>query len=440
MKIGIIGTGYVGLTQSVCMASYLTNNEFIGIDIDETKVDSLNNGIPTIYEDGLEELLKKDLSQGNLKFSSEYANLVDCQVIFIAVGTPTDDNGIPNLTYLNKAFDQVVNAIKDVNPEMPRCIVIKSTVPPGTCETLAERVSTYSNLFVVSNPEYLREGIALNDFLNPDKVTLGFNNNQRNNVNFNEVVRMMAIIYTPIAENKILITDLATSQMVKYACNSFLAMKIAFINELSDLCKVNGANIEDVAKQMGYDKRISPLFLQPGPGYGGSCFSKDVRGLCSTIPEIANGYSLLRNIENSNNAHAQRCFLEVSDYINSNYTKIKNILILGVAFKAGTDDVRYSKALEIANHIVDLSEGKYNVTIHDPEALSNVHRGDSDLINYTDCGNEQLVEYLVDADVVVVLTEWNQYKQLFSSAPTRENQAVFDFRNIVPKRFNPIKY
>lgn len=440
MKIGIIGTGYVGLTQATCMASYLTQHEFIGIDIDKSKVDSLNKGIPTIYENGLKELLKQDLLQGNLTFSTDYSTLVDCQVIFIAVGTPTDDNGIPNLKYLNEAFDKVVETVKDKSPEMPRCIVIKSTVPPGTCETLAERVATYPKLFVVSNPEYLREGIALNDFLNPDKVTLGFNVNQKNDINFTEVIRMMAIIYSPIAENKMLITDLSTAQMVKYACNSFLAMKIAFINELSDLCKINGANIEDVAKQMGYDKRISPLFLQPGPGYGGSCFSKDVRGLCSTIPEIANGYSLLRNIENSNNAHAQRCFLQISDYINSNYTNIKNILILGVAFKAGTDDVRYSKALEIASHIVDLSEGKYNVTIHDPEALSNVHRGESDVINYTDCNNEQLVDYLVDADLVVVLTEWEQYKALFRTAPVTENQTIFDFRNIVPNKFNPIKY
>lgn len=444
MKIGIIGTGYVGLTQTLCMASYLHQHEFIGYDVDKDKIAKLNSGIPTIFEEGLSDLLNTCLSSSkNVKFTNTIEDLGECEIIFIAVGTPMNELGEQNLEYLQSAVQSILPVV--CNNEKV-CLVIKSTVLPGTCEHIYSGLSDSlkGKVVIANNPEYLREGFAINDFLHPDKVTIGIKT-RSNYENFNKLVdyftEVLVKLYTPIANGKIHVTSLAVSQAAKYVNNDLLATKIAKINEYRQVFNyMTDSEFDELMKSLGLDSRISDKFLVSGPGFGGSCFDKDTSALCTMA--LYRGFNesrlpLLHNTLKSNIARAKYCIHNINDMIKMH--KPKKILFLGSAFKAGTDDVRYSKAIEIIKGVFDTcNDNAENITILDPKAINNT---EYDLRNYnltkvsfvsTD-NVEKIETEILSSNFVVVLTEWSVFKEAFSKIPENTDRIYVDARHIVPE-------
>jgi UDPglucose 6-dehydrogenase len=415
MNITFIGSGYVGLVSGIIM-SYLGHN-ITCLDNNEVKISKLNKQILPIYELSLDEYLQKVLLAGRLKFTNIYNNeLQNAEAIFITVGTPSKESGEADLKYVYDAIDKVSEHInKDC------LIVIKSTVPPDSCNNIIAYLKSKGFSFnVASNPEFLREGSAVEDFLYPDRIVVGVNNKE------SEVI--LRKIYAPLIEQgaKFVVTDLVTSELIKYASNSFLATKIAFINEMADLCEKIGGNIKDLSKGVGLDQRIGQNFLTAGPGFGGSCFPKDILALNSLIKSYDIDCKILEAVITSNKERPKSMVDKISTLLDGDL-KDKHIAILGLTYKAGTDDIRASPAIEIIKILLD--KGGY-VKAFDPIGLENAKKNfENKNLLYLDSA----VEACKLTNVIVIATEWLEFKELNWQEIYNlvKSPIIIDLRNIL---------
>jgi UDPglucose 6-dehydrogenase len=418
MKLSIIGTGYVGLTTGTCFAE--VGHEVTCVDNNPEKIETLLAGDIPIYEPGLEELVKKNVSAGRLKFTTSTAEGVrDGDVVFIAVPTPPQADGSVDLCYIEKVAREIAEAL---TPDLGyRVIVDKSTVPVNTGKKVAETVRRYApegvEFGVVSNPEFLREGSAVQDLLEPDRIVIGSNDDR--------ALGIMQKIYEPFVA-PVLVTDIASAELIKHAANSFLALKISYINAVSAICEASGGDVEKVAEGIGMDKRIGRSFLNAGLGYGGSCFPKDVKAFIAISRSLGTPFGLLEEVERINEAQIERFLEKVRDKLW--VLKEKKIALWGLAFKQNTDDVRESVAIRLVRRM--LEEGA-TVVAWDPEAIGTAKRfanleGD---ISYA----PDMYAALDGADALVVATEWPQ----FATADMTEvknrlrTPLVFDGRNLL---------
>jgi len=414
MKICIIGTGYVGLVSGTCFAEL--GNNVICADIDKTKIDKLKNGIIPIYEPGLEELVKRNSKQGRLKFSTDIPlTIKNSNIIFICVGTPT--NKITKKADLKYVF-KVTNNIKS-NLNKYKLIVTKSTVPVMTGDKIEKilNIKKNKNKFdVISNPEFLREGEAIRDFLYPDRVVIGTSSNKANNI--------MRNLYLPIIKKKsrYFHTSRRAAELIKYASNAFLATKISYINEISNLCEKSDIDINEVSVGIGLDERIGDRFLRAGPGYGGSCFPKDTRALLTTAKKFKTELSIINTVVKSNDNRHNILTSKISNIMNNNL-KNKKITFLGVTFKAGTDDIREAPSLKIIPKLI--SKGCL-IKYYDPTGSKKEFNKFKN-INYS----SNIKEACENADLLIIHTEWNEFKQLnFKNIVKKKNFKIYDMRNL----------
>ncbi|MBT3665036.1 UDP-glucose/GDP-mannose dehydrogenase family protein [bacterium] len=415
-NITIIGTGYVGLVTGVGLSEF--GNKVICVDINQSKINDLNAGKVPIYEPGLLDLIRKNVNSERLFFSSDIASSIkESEVIIIAVGTPQSKNGSADLKYVFDALDSISENLNSY-----KVIVTKSTVPIGTGEKiitkLKKKYEDNIDFDYVSNPEFLREGSAVKDFLWPDRVIIGTNNEK--------ALQIMRDIYRPLYINKNPIQRAAveTSEMIKYASNSFLALKISFINEIANLCESVGADVHDVAIAMGKDGRISDKFLHPGPGFGGSCFPKDLEALLSLSKEHSVTMETLQAAIKANRNQKERIG-EKLDRLVSGGIKGKKIAILGLTFKANTDDVRESSTIDLIKFI--LNQGGF-VNAYDPIANESMAKIFND-IHYFD----NVYDAICEVDALVIMTEWNEFRALDLNRikKSMRNNYVLDTRNIL---------
>jgi UDPglucose 6-dehydrogenase len=420
MKIAVIGTGYVGLVSGICLARI--GHNVICVDNNDSKIDKLNNGQIPIFEPGLKENLENVNQMGNISFTTSLKSAIDeSDVIFIAVGTPQSEDGKANLEYV---FDVAKDIAKYA--ESYKVIVTKSTVPVGTghkIKKIIQKKKPELEFSIVSNPEFLREGCAIIDFISPDRVVIGYEDNKAK--------KIMQQIYNPLTfinnnENLIIYTDIVSSELIKYAANSFLATKVAFINEISDLCEKVGGDIRLVSKGIGSDSRIGDRFLNPGPGFGGSCFPKDILALNSIAKENNVNLSIIDSIINSNDKRKNNMAYKIIEFFKGNIQG-KKIALLGLAFKGGTDDIRYSPAINIANILLD--NGAF-IQAYDPQAILN-SKNEIRSQNIEYC--ENYLEACRDADLLVIATEWDQFKKinLTKIKEVIKKPAIFDLRNLL---------
>jgi len=413
-KITIIGTGYVGLVSGAGLAEF--GNEVSCLDVDENKIKILNSGKIPIYEPGLENIVRKNVQNNRLTFTSDLEkNINESNIIFIAVGTPQDENGKADLTAVKSVVDLIANHINDY-----KIICTKSTVPIGTGKWIESIIrSKNSNLEFdyVSNPEFLREGAAINDFLSPDRVIIG----SRTEKAFNEMKEVYRPLY--INETPIMDTSVETAEMIKYASNSFLALKISYINEIANLCEEVGADVHQVAKAMGQDGRISSKFLHPGPGFGGSCFPKDVEALYALGKEKNIELNTIDATIKTNNNQKKRILNKLLRLLN-NQVSSKKIAVLGLSFKPNTDDIRESPSLYIVSELLKLGAV---VDAYDPVAIENF-KSIYQNINYSNTWEE----CVKDADACIVLTEWNEFRgmDLIELKSLLKTPVVVDAKNI----------
>jgi len=410
----MIGTGYVGLVSGVCFSDL--GNEVVCVDRDEKKINDLKNSIIPIYEPGLEELVKKNYKSGRLSFTTDLSSAVkNSKIIFICVGTPTKKNGI------GANLSQIFNVSKELSKYIKtfKIVINKSTVPVSTGDKVEKIISKKikKNLFtVVSNPEFLREGDAIRDFIYPDRVIIGTQNKKTN--------KILRQLYSPLISKgaKYLNTSRRAAELIKYASNAFLATKITYINEIANMCEKLDINVEDVSIGMGLDKRIGGRFLRAGPAYGGSCFPKDTRAILNTANQIKSNLSLIKSVIKSNENRSKILTKKIFDILNNNL-KNKKISFLGVTFKANTDDMRESSSIKL---IPALSRKGAIISYYDPtgekkefKKIKNVQFKPS--IKST-CEN---------SDLVIVHTEWNDFKSIdFKKIMKKNNFKLFDMRNI----------
>ena len=415
MRIAMIGAGYVGLVSGACFSEFGFN--VICVDRDKDRIERLNGGDIPIFEPGLESLILKNIKSGRLSFTTSLSSaLADTDAVFIAVGTPSRrGDGHADLTFVYDVVREVSSKIRDY-----AVIVTKSTVPVGTgdeIEKIIEETNSSIKCDVVSNPEFLREGSAIDDFMRPDRVVIGTNSEKAKEI-MRQIYRPLFLLETPI-----LFTDRNTAELIKYAGNTFLATKITFINEISDLCEKVGANIQDVAKGIGLDGRIGPKFLHPGPGYGGSCFPKDTLALVSTAQASGSPIRIVETVVDINNKRKKGLIERVKAIIKDGI-KGKKIAVLGVTFKPNTDDMRDSPSLEL---IPALVKGGAAVNVYDPEGMENARK----LINDVQwCDNAY--DALNGRDVGIILTEWNEFRALDLNRVKGEMKVplIVDLRNI----------
>ena len=392
-QICVIGTGYVGLVTGVCFADL--GNTVYCLDIDETRVNKLREGVMPIYEPGLEEIVERNVKANRLFFTNDYIqSLKNAEYAFIAVGTPSGVDGEADLQYVRDVAERIAEVT-----EHPITVVNKSTVPVGTGDWVADIISKkqngkLKNFWVVSNPEFLREGSAISDFMNPDRIVLG--SVER------DAAEKVAQLYQALGA-PILITDLRTAEMIKYASNAFLATRISFINEIASICEELGADVRQVAQGMGLDKRIGPSFLEAGLGWGGSCFPKDVKALAHMAQLHGTHPQLLQAVMDINRNQRRRIILRLRKELGGNL-RDKTIGVLGLSFKENTDDIRESPAIEII-HLLQ-NEGAH-VRAYDPQATENAAR---ELKHVVMC--EDAYQTAEDADALVLATKWNEFKQL----------------------------
>ena len=414
----MVGAGYVGLVSGACFSEF--GWDVVCVDKDSTKIEALVQGKLPIYEPGLDDLVKRSVTEGRLSFSTDLASsLIDAQIIFIAVGTPSRrGDGHADLSYV---FDAVSNISMYAEPNA--LVVTKSTVPVGTgrdIQELLNKKNPNSKLLVAANPEFLREGSAIEDFMRPDRIIIGAECEKSKNL-MNEVYRPLFLKATPIV-----FTSLETAEMIKYASNSFLATKITLMNEFADLCEKVGANIQDVARGIGLDGRIGGKFLNAGPGYGGSCFPKDTAAVVKTGQDINSPLSIVEQVIKVNE---NRKFSMVQKIIDSFGGSVsgKTVGILGLTFKPNTDDMRDSPSLVI---IPELIRAGANIKVFDPEGMESAHNYFTNLIWCNDA-----YETMKDSDALVILTEWNQFRalDLERMRSLLRTPLVIDMRNI----YNP---
>ena len=426
MKICVIGTGYVGLVTTVCFAEL--GHSIVGVDIDEKKIENLRNGISPIYEEDVEEFLKKGMDSGNLSFTTDLASVLnDCDVVFNAVGTPPDEQRRVDLKY-------VWAVAKQVGENLNRHIVFvnKSTVPVGTASEVEKiiKANLKSNIDfdVCSNPEFLREGSAIKDFMQPDRIVVG--------VDSDKARQVMADVYKPLTEKGyyLMITDISSAELIKYASNAFLATKISFINEIATLCEKVGADISEVAKGIGLDSRIGNKFLNPGPGYGGSCFPKDVDGLISIALDNGVNLRILEAVTDANKSHQLIAIQKIKKHIPNLFGK--TIAVWGLAFKAGTDDIRESSSIKLIEKLIQ--EGA-KIQCYDPIALENTKKELTNGNGIKFC--EDKMDALSGADALVLMTEWDEFKGVSPEEIKKHTSIVVDTRNIWNKEeFEGISY
>lgn len=416
MNIAVIGTGYVGLVAGACFAD--TGNSVICVDKDKSKIDRLNNGKVPIYEPGLETLVHRGSAEGRLQFTTSTPDAVKkSEIIFMAVGTPPLPSGEPDLKYLKAAAEEIAMAMDGY-----RLIVNKSTVPIGSHQVVAEWIQdkTQHSVDVCSNPEFLKEGAALDDFLKPDRVVIGTHKR--------EVYEIMSELYSPFVRqgNPILWMDPVSAELTKYACNAFLATRVSFMNELSVLCeKVNG-DIESIRKGMTTDVRIGKHFLYPGVGYGGSCFPKDVQALLATARREEVPMGIIEATENANT----RQKLHMIDRVKTHFRgelEGKTFAIWGLAFKPDTDDIREAPALVMIEEL--LKQGA-KVQAYDPVAMENVREIFHDRVSFS----ENSSSALQNADALILVTEWREFRHpdFTQIKNTLRKPVIFDGRNLYP--------
>ncbi len=412
MNITVIGTGYVGLVSGVCFSEFGFN--VICVDNNKQKIESLKKGQVPIYEPGLDDLMKKNIDANRLKFSYDTKESVkNADIVFIAVGTPSKADGNADLSYIYSVVEELASCINK-----HAILVIKSTVPVGTTKTIKQFLLDKNvDIDVAFNPEFLKEGAAIDDFMHPDRVILGIENKKAKKI-LSQVYRPLYVFNVPIV-----FTNLETAELSKYASNAFLAMKVTFINEISNLCEVCGADVNEVALAMGLDKRIGDKFLQAGPGYGGSCFPKDTNALKSFAKEFGVNMPLVEETIRSNNNRRNKM---VSKIINACGGSVKNkkLSILGVTFKANTDDMRDSPSIEI---IHSLKADGAKITIYDPSFSEQA----KNIFNDVTWGNNAY-DTCNSADVVIILTDWLEFRALnLKELRKRVNGALLiDLRNI----------
>ena len=413
MKIAVVGSGYVGLVSGTCFAE--SGNTVYCVDIDEKKVNALKNGQITIYEPGLEILFQRNLKQNRLQFSSTLEDVIDeAEIVFLALPTPPGEDGSADLKYVLGVAEHLGKIMKGY-----KVIVDKSTVPVGTAEKVRQAIAkNYSGDFdVVSNPEFLREGVAVEDFMKPDRVVIGCSSKRAE--------ELMRRLYAPFVRqgNPIIFMDEKSAELTKYAANSFLAMKISFMNEIARVCEKFEADVDKVRLGIGTDSRIGKRFIFPGIGYGGSCFPKDVQALVKSSKQVKYDFKILRAVEEVN--HEQKTILipKVKAYFGD--VKEKKIALWGLAFKPNTDDIREAPARYIIQSL--LADGA-SISVYDPEAMENIKNVIGDKVHYA----TSMYDALAGVDALIIVTEWAAFRNpnFDKMAKAMREKVIFDGRNV----------
>ena len=414
MKIAVVGTGYVGLVTGTCFAE--TGNKVICVDIDQSKVEKLSAGQITIYEPGLEKIFLRNIKEERLKFTTQLEDAVeDAEIIFLALPTPPGADGSADLKYVLGVADHLGKTLKSY-----KVIVNKSTVPVGTADKVSAAIAkNYTGSFdVVSNPEFLREGVAVDDFMKPDRVVVGTRSERAK--------KLMSDLYAPFVRqgNPVIFMDERSSELTKYAANSFLATKISFMNEIAQLCELMGADVDKVRRGIGSDDRIGKRFLFPGIGYGGSCFPKDVKALIKSSDEVNYDFKILKSVEKVNAKQKLHLVEKIKAYYNNSLNG-KHFALWGLAFKPNTDDIREAPALSIIDAL--LNEGAF-ITAYDPEAMPNMKNQIGDKIKYA----ENQYQALEGVDALIIATEWSEFRtpDFDLLGEKIKNKAIFDGRNL----------
>ena len=392
MKVGVVGTGYVGLVVGACLAE--TGNDVTCADVDAKKIEGLRDNVLPIYEPGLEELVERNQRDGRLTFSTDLkAAIAGAAVVFIAVGTPPDEDGSADLRHVLDVADAIGrHATREL------VVVTKSTVPVGTAAKVRDAIMRHASVavHVCSNPEFLKEGAAVDDFLKPDRVVIGVESDFARTV--------MTELYAPFVRTgkPIIFMDIPSAELTKYAANAMLATRISFMNELAQLCEVVGADVDLVRRGIGSDSRIGPSFLFPGPGYGGSCFPKDVQALLRTAEELKTPMGVVAAVQTANEHQKVRAFEKVQKVLGGNLRGAR-VAVWGLAFKPNTDDMREAPALVLIERLLGAGA---RVVAHDPVAMPEATRRLGDRVEFADA----MYDALVGADALVVVTEWNEYR------------------------------
>jgi UDPglucose 6-dehydrogenase len=414
MKIAVVGTGYVGLVTGTCFAE--TGNSVTCVDIDQEKIKKLQNGRITIYEPGLEQLFERNIKQQRLTFTTDLKEgIKDAKIIFLALPTPPGEDGSADLKYILKVASDLGPILSDYT-----VIIDKSTVPVGTADKVREKIAANAKVEfdVVSNPEFLREGVAVDDFMKPDRVVIGTNSPKARKV--------METLYAPFVRqgNPIIFMDERSAELTKYAANSFLATKISFMNEIANLCELVGADVDAVRKGVGTDSRIGKRFLFPGIGYGGSCFPKDVQALAKSSADVKYEFKILKAVMDVNTDQKTRLIPRIKTHFKNNL-KGKTIALWGLAFKPHTDDIREAPALYNIDEL--LAEG-VTIKAHDPEGMENVKKLVGDKIQYC----QTPYEAAENADAVFIATEWPEFRtpDFERLSSILKAKVIFDGRNL----------
>ncbi len=419
MNIAVIGTGYVGLVTGACFAG--SGNNVICCDIDPEKIDMLSNGIVPFYEPGLEKIVQTNLAKNRLVFTTDIENAIkESYIIFIAVGTPQNENGAANIDAVLEVATTVGKCLNDY-----KIVVTKSTVPVGTTDLVKKTISevTQSDFDVASNPEFLKEGAAVEDFMKPERVVIG--------VDTNSVGETLKELYSPFMRSgdRAIIVSIKSSELSKYASNAMLAARISFMNEMANLCELVGADISEIRSVMGHDSRIGRYFLYSGIGYGGSCFPKDVKALINTGESLNYELKVCRAVDEVNQDQRERFVQKILNYFNGDVDGRK-FGVWGLSFKANTDDIREAPSLYVIDNL--LSRGA-DIVVHDPSAMDNVRKIYDSRIGYAYLN----YDVCVGADALLIHTEWNEYRQpdFKHMAGLMRSKVIFDGRNLyTPQR------
>lgn len=419
MNIAIVGTGYVGLVSGTCFSDMGIN--VTCVDVDQSKIDNLKNGIIPIYEPGLEEMVKKNFNAGRLKFETDLTKVLDdVDVVFSAVGTPPDEDGSADLKYVLAVARTIGQHINKYT-----VVVTKSTVPVGTAAkvkaTIQEEIDRRGvdvEFDVASNPEFLKEGAAIKDFMSPDRVVVG--------VETERARKIMSRLYKPfmLVNDRMIFTDIPSAEMIKYAANAMLATRISFMNDIANLCELVGADVNMVRKGIGSDNRIGKKFLYPGCGYGGSCFPKDVKALIKTAEKAGYSMRVLKAVEEVNERQKEVLFDKLMKHFNGNIAG-KNIAVWGLAFKPETDDMREAPSLILIDKIINAGG---NVKVYDPIAITECKRRIGDKVIY----GTDMYDATLDADALLLVTEWREFRfpNFAVLGKVMKEKVIIDGRNI----------
>lgn len=414
MKIAVIGTGYVGLVTGTCLAE--TGNEVICVDIDESKVAKMRDGVVPIYEPHLDVLFERNIKAGRLSFTTSLSEgLEHGDIIFLALPTPEDEDGSADLSYVLNVSEEIGKRIKSY-----KVIVDKSTVPVGTAEKVRKVIAaqTECEFDVVSNPEFLREGFAVDDFLKPERIIIGSSSDR--------ATAMMQKLYRPFVRsgNPVIVMDEKSAELTKYASNAFLAAKITFMNEIANYCERVGADVDKVRVGMGTDSRIGKRFLFPGIGYGGSCFPKDVKALYKAGHDESYDFRMLSSVLEVNARQKTILFPKIKEHFNGDLSG-KTIAVWGLAFKPETDDIREAPSIDMMNLLLDAGA---SLKVYDPEAMDNIRKQFGDKLNYA----SSMYDALEQADAILICTEWSIFRtpDMNKIRTLLNNPVIFDGRNL----------